>query len=65
MIIPFVSSLADDAIIGRAAVAARRARFGLGATRAETILQVLIPAALPGIIARLPAGDQPRPSARP
>ena len=38
MIIPFVSSLADDAIIGGAAVAARRL-LGLGATRAETILR--------------------------
>ena len=29
----------------------RDASYGLGATRAETIVQVLIPAALPGIIA--------------
>jgi phosphate transport system permease protein len=50
MIIPFVSSLADDAI-SAVPVALRDASFGLGATRAETITQVLIPAALPGIIA--------------
>jgi phosphate transport system permease protein len=50
MIIPFVSSLADDAITA-VPVALRDASYGLGATRAETITQVLIPAALPGIIA--------------
>ena len=50
MIIPFVSSLADDAISAVPA-ALRDASYGLGATRAETIVQVLIPAALPGIIA--------------
>jgi phosphate transport system permease protein len=50
MIIPFVSSLADDAITA-VPVSLRDAAYGLGATRAETIQQVLIPAALPGIIA--------------
>lgn len=50
MIIPFISSLADDAISAVPA-SLRDASYGLGATRAETILQVLIPAALPGIIA--------------
>ncbi len=50
MIIPFVSSLADDAI-SAVPMSLRDASYGLGATRAETILQVLIPAALPGIIA--------------
>jgi len=50
MIIPFVSSLADDAL---AAVPAtlRDASLALGATRAETIARVLVPAALPGIVA--------------
>jgi phosphate transport system permease protein len=50
MIIPFVSSLSDDAL---AAVpqSLRDASFGLGATRAETITKVIVPAALPGIIA--------------
>jgi phosphate transport system permease protein len=49
MIIPFVSSLSDDAI---AAVphSLREGSYGLGATRAETITQVLLPAALPGIM---------------
>jgi phosphate transport system permease protein len=50
MIIPFVSSLADDAITA-VPVSLRDAAYGLGSTRAETIQQVLIPAALPGIIA--------------
>lgn len=50
MIIPFVSSMADDAI---AAVPAemRDGSLALGATRFETIHRVLIPAALPGIVA--------------
>ena len=49
MIIPFVSSLSDDAI---AAVpqSMRDGSFGLGATKSETIKKVLIPAALPGIV---------------
>jgi phosphate transport system permease protein len=52
MIIPFVSSLADDAL---AAVpnALRDASLGLGATRQETITRVVLPAALPGIVAGL------------
>jgi phosphate transport system permease protein len=50
MIIPFVSSMADDAI---AAVpqSLRDGSLAMGATRAETIRKVLIPAALPGIVA--------------
>ncbi|MCB1882390.1 MAG: phosphate ABC transporter permease subunit PstC [Geminicoccaceae bacterium] len=50
MIIPFVSSLSDDALTAVPA-AMRDASLGLGATRAETIRQVIVPAALPGIIA--------------
>ena len=50
MLIPFISSLSDDAL---AAVpnALREGSIGLGATRAETIRHVLLPAALPGIMA--------------
>lgn len=50
MIIPLVSSMADDSI---AAVpqAMRDGSLALGATKSETITRVLIPAALPGIIA--------------
>jgi phosphate transport system permease protein len=50
MIIPFVSSMADDSI---AAVpqAMRDGSLAMGATKSETIKRVLIPAALPGIVA--------------
>jgi phosphate transport system permease protein len=50
MIIPFVSSMADDSI---AAVpqAMRDGSLALGATTNETIRRVLVPAALPGIVA--------------
>jgi phosphate transport system permease protein len=49
MIIPFISSLTDDAL---AAVpgALRDGSYALGATKGETIRRVLIPAALPGIV---------------
>jgi phosphate transport system permease protein len=49
MIIPFVSSLSDD-VINAVPQAMRDGSYGLGATRSETIRQVLIPAALPGIV---------------
>ncbi len=50
MIIPFVSSMADDSI---AAVpgAMRDGSLAMGATSSETIRKVMIPAALPGIVA--------------
>ena len=49
MIIPFVSSLSDDAI---AAVprSMRDGSYAMGATQGETITKVLLPAALPGIM---------------
>lgn len=49
MIIPFVSSMADDSI---AAVpsAMRDGSLAMGATKSETIKKVLIPAALPGVV---------------
>lgn len=49
MIIPFVSSLSDD-VISAVPQAMRDGSYGMGATRSETILQVIIPAALPGIV---------------
>ena len=50
MIIPFVSSMADDSI---AAVPQdmRDGSLAMGATKSETIRRVLVPAALPGIVA--------------
>jgi phosphate transport system permease protein len=49
MLIPFVSSLSDD-IINAVPQAMRDGSYGLGATKSETIRQVVIPAALPGIV---------------
>ena len=49
MIIPFVSSMADDSI---AAVpqSMRDGSLAMGATTSETIRKVLVPAALPGVV---------------
>lgn len=47
--IPFISSLADD-IINAVPQAMRDGSYGLGATKSETIRQVVLPAALPGIV---------------
>lgn len=49
MLIPFVSSLSDD-IINAVPQTMRDGSFALGATHSETIRQVVIPAALPGIV---------------
>ncbi len=49
MLIPFVSSLSDD-IINAVPQSLRDGSLGLGATRSETIRQVVLPAALPGIV---------------
>ena len=49
MIIPFVSSLSDD-VISAVPNSMKEGSLGLGATQSETILKVLIPAALPGIV---------------
>jgi phosphate transport system permease protein len=48
MLIPFVSSLSDD-IINAVPQAMRDGSYAMGATRSETIKQVVLPAALPGI----------------
>ncbi len=48
MLIPFVSSLSDD-IINAVPQSLRDGSFGLGATQSETVKQVILPAALPGI----------------
>ncbi|MBI5896110.1 MAG: phosphate ABC transporter permease subunit PstC [Desulfobacterales bacterium] len=49
MIIPFVSSLSDD-MINSVPQSLRDGAYGLGATKSETIKQVVLPAALPGIV---------------
>lgn len=49
MLIPFVSSLSDD-IINAVPQAMRDGSYGLGATQSETIRQVILPAALPGVV---------------
>ncbi|MGR3248407.1 phosphate ABC transporter permease subunit PstC [Pseudooceanicola nanhaiensis] len=49
MLIPFVSSLSDD-IINAVPQSMRDGSLGLGATKSETIKQVVFPAALPGIV---------------
>ncbi len=49
MIIPFVSSLSDD-VISAVPRSMRDGSYAMGATKSETIKQVIIPAALPGIV---------------
>ncbi len=47
--IPFISSLSDD-IINAVPQSLRDGSLGLGATKSETVRQVVLPAALPGIV---------------
>lgn len=52
MLIPFVSSLSDD-IINAVPQSLRDGSLAMGATKSETIKKVVLPAALPGIMAAL------------
>ena len=52
MIIPFVSSLSDD-VINAVPQALRDGSYAMGATQAETVRNVVFPAALPGIMGAL------------
>jgi phosphate transport system permease protein len=52
MIIPFVSSLSDD-VINAVPQSLRDGAYALGATPSETVRQVVIPAAFPGIVGSL------------
>ena len=52
MITPLISSLSDD-VINAVPQAMRDGSFGLGATKSETIRNVVLPAALPGIMGGL------------
>lgn len=49
MIVPFISSMADD-VMQAVPMRLREASFGLGATPSETVRRVILPAALPGIM---------------
>ena len=49
MIVPLISSLADD-IINAVPQALRDGSYAMGATKSETIKRVVLPAALPGIV---------------
>ncbi len=55
MIIPFISSLSDD-VLNAVPQSLRDGSYGLGATKAETIRQVILPAALPGIVSAILLG---------
>ncbi len=48
MILPIVSSIADD-IVSAVPQSLREGAYGLGATKSETVRQIVLPAALPGI----------------
>jgi phosphate transport system permease protein len=50
MIIPFISSLSDD-VINAIPNSLREGAYALGATKSETIKQIVLPAAFPGIMA--------------
>jgi phosphate transport system permease protein len=52
MIIPFVSSLTDD-VLNAVPQSLRDGSYALGATQSETIVRVLLQAALPGIVASI------------
>ncbi len=55
MIIPFVSSLSDD-VINAVPQSLRDGSMALGATSAETVRRVVLPAALPGIVSAILLG---------
>ncbi|MEM9097355.1 MAG: phosphate ABC transporter permease subunit PstC [Pseudomonadota bacterium] len=55
MIIPFISSLSDD-VINAVPQSLRDGSYGLGATKAETMRKVILPAALPGIVSAVLLG---------
>ena len=48
MIVPIVSSIADD-VISAVPQSLREGAYGLGATKSETVRDIVLPAALPGI----------------
>lgn len=52
MIMPFISSLADD-VINAVPQSLRDGSYAMGATKSETIKRVVLPAALPGIVSAI------------
>lgn len=52
MLVPFISSLSDD-VINAVPQQLRDGSYGMGATKSETIRFVVLPAALPGIVASI------------
>lgn len=52
MIIPLISSLSDD-VISVVPQSLREGSLGLGATQTETVLKVILPSALPGVVGAL------------
>lgn len=52
MIIPFISSLSDD-VINSVPQSLRDAAYGLGSTKSEAVKNVVLPAALSGIVASI------------
>ena len=52
MIIPLISSLSDD-VISVVPQSLRDGSLGLGATQTETVIKVILPSALPGVVGAL------------
>jgi len=52
MIIPFISSLSDD-VMNAVPQSLRDGAYAIGATKSETIKQIVLPAALPGVVAAI------------
>ena len=55
MIIPFISSLSDD-VINAVPQSLKDGSYALGTTKSETMVKVILPAALPGIIGSILLG---------
>ena len=49
MVIPFISSLSDD-VITAVPQSLRDGAYGLGSTKGETVIKVVLPAAFPGLV---------------
>jgi phosphate transport system permease protein len=55
MVLPTIASISEDAITA-VPVDIEKASYGLGASRAETLLHVVLPASMPGIITAISLG---------